>query len=78
MSTITQNINTLTQNVRTMTQNQDTMIGMLQKLRFGTNHISSSNMLDQYVNKNERNQVDQDNKQDKETKYLKDDQITII
>ena len=57
MSTIMQNINTLTQNMSTMTQNQNTMIGMLQKLRFGTNHISSSNMLDQYVNKNERNQV---------------------
>ena len=52
------------------------MIGMLQKLRFGTNHINSSNMLDQYVNKNERNQVDQDNKQDKETNYLRNDQNT--
>ena len=31
-------------------------------------------MLDQHVNKNESNKVDQDNKQDKETKYLKDDQ----
>ena len=76
MSTIMQNINTLTQNMSTMTQNQNTMIGMLQKLRFGTNHISSSNMLDQYVNKNERNQVDQDNKQDKETNYLRNDQNT--
>ena len=37
-------------------------------------------MLDQYVNKNESNKVDQDNKQDnkqdKETKYLRDDQNT--
>ena len=33
-------------------------------------------MLDQYVNKNERNQVDQDNKQDKETNYLSNDQNT--
>ena len=33
-------------------------------------------MLDQYVNKNKSNKVDQDNKQDKETKYLSDDQNT--
>ena len=33
-------------------------------------------MLDQFVNKNERNQVNQDNKQDKETNYLRDDQNT--
>ena len=30
--------------------------------------------MDQYVNKNESNKVDQDNKQDNETKYLRDDQ----
>ena len=30
-------------------------------------------MLDRYVNKNESNKVDQDNKQDKETKYLRGD-----
>ena len=41
-----------------------------------TNHINNSDMLDQYVNKNESNKVDQDNKQDKETKYLRDDQNT--
>ena len=33
-------------------------------------------MLDQYVNKNESNKIDQDNKQDNETKYLRDDQNT--
>ena len=33
-------------------------------------------MLDHYVNKNERNKIDQDNKQDKETKYRRDDQNT--
>ena len=47
---------------------------VLQKLRPSTNHINSSDMFDQHVNKNERNKVDQDNKQDKETKYLRDDQ----
>ena len=31
-------------------------------------------MLDWYVNKNESNKGYQDNKQDKETKYLRDDQ----
>ena len=30
-------------------------------------------MLDHYVNKNEGNKIDQDNKQEKETKYLRDD-----
>ena len=33
-------------------------------------------MLDHYVNKNESNKIDQDNKQDKETKYRRDDQNT--
>ena len=57
-----------------MTHNQNTMIGMLQKLRSSTNHISNLDMLHKYVNKNESNKGDQDNKQDKETKYLRDDQ----
>ena len=47
---------------------------VLQKLRSSTNHINNLDMLDQYVNKNESNKVDQGNKQDKETKYLRDDQ----
>ena len=33
-------------------------------------------MLNEYVNKNESNKVDQDNKQEKDTKYLRDDQNT--
>ena len=33
-------------------------------------------MLNPYVKKNESNEIDQDNKQDKETKYHKDDQNT--
>ena len=33
-------------------------------------------MLDHYVNKNESNKIDQDSKQDKETKYRRDDQNT--
>ena len=41
-----------------------------------TNHIINLDMLDQYVNKNESNKIDQDNKQDKETKYHRDDQNT--
>ena len=52
------------------------MIEMLQKLRSSTNHMNNSDMLDQYVNKNESNKGYQDNKQDKETKYLRDDQNT--
>ena len=31
-------------------------------------------MLDHYINKNESNKIDQDNKEDKETKYRRDDQ----
>ena len=57
-----------------MTQNHNTIMEMLQKLRSSTNHISNSDMLDHYVNENESNKVDQD----KDTKYIKDDQITII
>ena len=59
-----------------MTYNQNTIMEMLQKLRPNTNHISNSDMLDHYVNKNESNKIDQDNKQDKETKYHRDDQNT--
>ena len=33
-------------------------------------------MLDHYVNKNESNKIDQDNKQDKKNKYRRDDQNT--
>ena len=44
---------------------------MLQKIRSNTNHINNLDMLDHHVNK-----IDQDNKQDKETKYLRDDQNT--
>ena len=75
MCVMTQNISTMAQNMSIMTQNQNTMImEMLQKLRSNTNHISNSYMLDHYVNKNESNKIDQDNKQDKETKYHRDDQ----
>ena len=56
-----------------MTQNQNTMIEILQKLRSSTNHIGNSDMLDRYVNENESNKINQDNKQDKETKYFRDD-----
>ena len=60
-----------------MTQNHNTMImKMLQKIRSNTNHISNSDMLDHYVNKNESNKIDQDNKQDNKTKYRRDDQNT--
>ena len=59
-----------------MTHNQNPIIEMLQKLQSNTNHISNSNMVDHYVNKNESNKIDQDNKQDKETKYRRDDQNT--
>ena len=67
MSTMTQDINTIAQNLSTMTHNHNTLMEVLQKLRSSTNHISNSDMLDQYGNKNESNKVDQDNKQDKET-----------
>ena len=76
MSAMTQNISTMRQNLSIMTQNQNTIIKMLQKLRSSTNHISKSYMLDHYVNKNESNKIDQDNKEDKKTKYLWDDQNT--
>ena len=47
---------------------------VLKKLRSSRNHISILDTLDHYVNKNESNKVDEDNKQDKETKYLREDQ----
>ena len=62
----------MAQNLSVMTQNQNTIMEMLQKLRSSTNHISNSNMLDHYVNKNESNKIDQDN----EIKYLSGDQNT--
>ena len=52
------------------------IVEMLQKLRSNTNHISNLDMLDHYVNKNESKKIDEDNKQDKETKYHRDDQNT--
>ena len=59
MCVMTQNISTMAQNLSIMTQNQNTMImEMLQKLRSNTNHISNSDMLDHYVNKNESNKID--------------------
>ena len=76
MCAMTQNISTMAQNLSIMTHNQNTIMEMLQKLRSDTNHISNSNMLDHYVNKNESNKIEQDNKQDKETKYRRDDQNT--
>ena len=45
---------------------------MLQKIRSNTNHISNSDMLDHYVNRNESNKIDQG----KETNYRRDDQNT--
>ena len=78
MTVMAQNISTMAQNLSIMTQNQITIMKMLQKLMSSTNHISNLYMLDQYVNKNESNKVDQDNKQDKETKYLRDDQNNKI
>ena len=76
MCAMTQNISTMAQNLSIMAQNQNTIMEMLQKLRSNTSHISNSDMLDHYVNKNESNKIDQDKKQDKETKYRRDDQNT--
>ena len=66
MCAMTQIISTMEQNLSIMTQNH-TIMEMLQKLRSNTNHISNLDMLDHYVNKNESNKIDQDNKQDNET-----------
>ena len=49
---------------------------MLQKIRSNTDYISNLDMLYNYVDKNESNKIGQDNKQDKETKYHRDDQNT--
>ena len=57
-----------------MMHNHNTLMEVLQKINSSTNHINNSYMLDQYANKNESNKVDQDNKQDNETKYFRDDQ----
>ena len=62
MTAMELNISTMAQNLSIMTQNQNTIMKMLQKLRSSTNHINNSDMLDQYVNKNESNKIDQDNK----------------
>ena len=74
MSVRTQNISTMAHNLSIMTQNQNTIMKMLQKRWSSTNHISNLDVLDQYVNKNESKKIDQDNKEDKETKYCRDDQ----
>ena len=78
MCAMTHNISTMAQNLSIMTHNHNTIMEMLQKLRSNTNHISNSDKLDHYVNKNESNKIDQDNKQDKETKYLRVSKIPII
>ena len=74
MCAMTQNISTMAHNLSIMTQNQNTIMEMLQKLRPNTNHISNSDMLDHYVNKNESKKIDQDNKQYMKTKYHRNDQ----
>ena len=73
MCAMTENISTMAQKLSIMTQKLNTIMEMLQKLRSNTNHISNSDMLDHYVNKNERNKIDQDNKQHNDTKYHRDD-----
>ena len=57
MSAMTQKISTMAQNLSIMTQNHNAIIEVLQKLRSSTNHINSSDMLDQCVNKNERKKI---------------------
>ena len=49
---------------------------VLEKLRCSTNDIINLDMLDWYGNKNERNKIDQDIKQDKKTEYIRDVQNT--
>ena len=51
MCAMTQNISTTAQNLSIMTRNHNTIMEMLQKLRYNTNHISNSNTLDHYATK---------------------------
>ena len=67
MSVLIHKISTMAQNLSVITHNQDTIMEVLEKLRSNTNHISDLDMLDLYVNKNERNKFKQDNKQDNDT-----------
>ena len=67
MSAMRWNMSTMEHNLRIITQNENTIMEVVDKLSSSTNHINSSDMLDQYGNKNESKKVDQDNKQDKET-----------